>query len=150
MVEFCSPCEGEIYSIEKFPDEIIADRVMGDGFYVEITGNTTVAPFDGEVSVLYPTGHAICLTGDNGVKMMIHIGADTYKLEGLNKPFVKVGDKVKKGDLLIQTDIKKMKKKTGNNAVAVVFLGGEKVYDLKEGKANCLDLVATLEEGQND
>ncbi len=150
MIEFCSPCEGEVYLIDKFPDDVIADRVMGDGFYVEISNNKIVAPFDGEVSVLYPTGHAVCLIGDNGVKMMIHIGAETYKLEGLNKPFVKVGDKVKKGDLLIKTDIKMMKKKTGNNAVAIVFLGGEKIRDLKEGKANCLDIVATIEEGQND
>lgn len=150
-IEFLSPCEGEIMNIEKFPDDVFSERALGDGFGVNLTGNKIVAPFDGEVTVMYPAGHAVCLSGDNGVKVMIHVGIETYKLEGLNKAYIKVGDRVKKGDLLIKADVRKMKKKTGNTATAVIFLEGEEVVSLKDGcSAKCLDSVAEIEVKQND
>ena len=150
-IEFLSPCEGEIMNIEKFPDDVFSERALGDGFGVNLTGNKIVAPFDGEVTVMYPSGHAVCLAGDNGVKLMVHVGVETYKLEGLNKTYVKVGDRVKKGDLLIKADVRKMKKKTGNIATAVIFLEGEEVVSLKDGySAKCLDSVAEIEVKEND
>lgn len=150
-IEFLSPCEGEIMNIEKFPDDVFSERALGDGFGVNLTGNKIVAPFDGEVTVLYPSGHAVCLAGDNGVKLMIHVGVETYMLEGLNKTYVKVGDRVKKGDRLIKADVRKMKKKTGNTATAVIFLEGEEVVSLKDGcSVKCLDSVAEIEVKEND
>lgn len=144
--EILCPCEGEIKGIEEFPDEVIADKVLGDGFCVNLTGNQIVAPFDGEITVLYPSGHAICISQEQGVQMMIHIGAETYKLEGLNKTFVNVGDHVKKGDLLIKTDVRKMKKKTGNTAAALVFMENERVtWQKKDCGVKCLELVAEVE-----
>lgn len=145
-IEFLSPCKGEAIRIEEFPDEIISDRAMGDGFGIYLSGNEVVAPFDGEVSVLFPTGHAICLIGDNGLQLMIHIGVDSYQIAGLNKTYVSVGDKVKKGQLLIKTDYKKLKKKTGNTATAIVFLNNEKVELTKvNAEVNNLDSVALIE-----
>ena len=150
-IEFLSPCEGEIMNIEKFPDDVFSERALGDGFGVNLTGNKIVAPFDGEVTVMYPSGHAVCLAGDNGVKLMVHVGVETYKLEGLNKTYVKVGDRVKKGDLLIKADVRKMKKKTGNTATAVIFLEGEEVVSLKDGySVKCLDSVSEIEVKEND
>ena len=58
-IEFLSPCEGEIMNIEKFPDDVFSERALGDGFGVNLTGNKIVAPFDGEVTVMYPSGHAV-------------------------------------------------------------------------------------------
>lgn len=150
-VEFLSPCEGEVIKIEEFPDDVFSEKALGDGFGVNLTGNKIVAPFDAEVTVLYPSGHAVCLAGDNGVKVMIHVGVETYKLDGLNKTYVKVGDRVKKGDLLIKTDVRKMKKKTGNTATAVIFLEGEEVISLKSGTSTkCLNSVAEIEVKAND
>lgn len=150
-IGFLSPCEGEIMNIEKFPDDVFSERALGDGFGVNLTGNKIVAPFDGEVTVMYPSGHAVCLAADCGVKLMIHVGVETYKLEGLNKAFVKVGDRVKKGDLLIKADVRKMKKKTGNTATAVIFLEGEEVVSLKDGcSVKCLESVAEIEVKEND
>lgn len=150
-IDFFSPCEGEVFTIEKFPDDVFSERTLGDGFGVKLSGNKIVAPFDGEVKVLYPSGHAICLSGDDGIKVMIHIGAETYKLEGLNKAYVKIGDHVKKGDLLIKSDLRKMKKRTGNTATAVIFLEGEQVVSLKDGSdIKCLDPVAEIEVKEND
>ncbi len=150
MKEIASPCEGKILPLKEFPDEIIADGTMGDGFTVMLSGNKIVSPFDGTVAVLYPTGHAVCLESDDGVQMMIHIGAETYALQGLNHACVKAGQSVKKGDLLIRTDVRKMKRKTGSSAAAVVFLNGEKVTALRENKdVKCLDPAAEIQENDH-
>ena len=118
---------------------------------VNLTGNKIVAPFDGEVTVMYPSGHAVCLAGDQGAKLMIHVGVETFKINGINKAYVKVGDRVKKGDLLIKADIRKMKKLTGNTATAIVFLEEEEVVLLKEGYcAKCLDSIAEVEVKNHD
>ncbi len=130
-MKFKCPCKGEVIRIEDFPDEIIADKAMGDGFGVNLSGDKIVAPFNGEVKVLYPTGHALCLESEDGIQIMIHIGVDSFKIKGLNKPEVSVGDKVKTGDTLITTNVAKLKKLTGNCATAVVFLSGEIVELLK-------------------
>lgn len=144
-IELLSLGKGKISKLDTFPDEIISEKTLGDGFVLNATDNILVAPFDGEVSVVYPTGHAICIQGDNGIQLMIHIGAETYKIEGLNKPLVKVNDKVKKGDKLVKTNIKQLVKKTGSSAIAIVFLNGEKVIDLKENSdVKHLDSIARL------
>lgn len=132
MKEFVSPVKGKTFKIEEFPDEIIAEKTMGDGYGMFLTGNRVVAPFDCEVRVLCDAGHAICLEADNGLQIMIHIGVDTFKIQGMNKIHRKVGDKVKKGDLLITTDVNKLIKKTGNSATAIVFLSGEKITLIKD------------------
>lgn len=132
MEKFVSPCKGTIHNIEKFPDEIIASKAMGDGFSISLSGNKVYAPFSGEVKVMYPTGHAICLESAEGIQLMIHIGIDTFKIQGLNKVYVKVGDKVEAGDLLIETNVEELIKRTGNSETAFVFLGGEKVQLIKE------------------
>lgn len=145
-IKFLSPCEGKVISIEDFPDEIIASRDMGDGFGVEITNNKIVAPFDGVVSSIYPTAHAICLSGDSGINIMIHIGIDSYKIKDINKAHVKAGDRINKGEVLITTNFKKLLELTGNTATAVVFLDGENVSLIKPGsKIDILEEVADVE-----
>lgn len=131
-MNFVSPCEGKIFNIEKFSDEIIASKAMGDGFGVKLSGNEVVAPFDGEVKVLYPTGHAICLESTDGLQLMIHIGIDSFSIKGMNVAHVKVGDKVHTGDKLITTNVEELISKTGNSETAIVFLNGEKIILLKE------------------
>ena len=149
--EFFSPCEGEILKLEAFPDDVISEKALGDGLAVNLTGNKIVAPFDGEVTVMYPSGHAVCLAGDNGAKLMIHVGVETFKISGMNKTYVNVGDRVKKGDLLIKADIRKMKKLTGNTATAIVFLEEEEVALLKEGcQVKCLESIAEVEVKNHD
>lgn len=127
MSKFVSPCKGVIYNIEKFPDEIISSKAMGDGFGIRLSGNKIFSPFSGEVKVMYPTGHAICLESDEGIQLMIHIGIDSFKIQGLNNIHVKVGDRVEVGDLLIETNVKDLIDKTGNSETAIVFLNGEKI-----------------------
>ncbi len=149
-IKFLSPGFGKISKLKDFPDEVISDGTMGDGFTVCLEDDFVVAPFDGEVTVVFPTGHAICLVSDDGIQMMIHIGAETYKITDLNKIYIKVGERVKKGDKLVKTSVKGLKKKTGSSAMAVVFLNGEKVNDLIEKDTRHLEEVCTLSIEEND
>ncbi|WP_294562539.1 PTS glucose transporter subunit IIA [uncultured Traorella sp.] len=146
IIDLLSPCKGEVIRIEDFPDEIIASKAMGDGLGVNLSANEIVAPFDAVVSSIYPTGHAICLLGDNGVSLMIHIGIDSYKIKDMNKIYVKANDHVKKGDILIKTNYKKLIRLTGNASTAIVFLNGEKIRELKFGEmTTAMEKVAEIE-----
>ncbi len=84
--------------------------MLGKGIAIEPSEGRVVAPADATVTTLFPTGHAIGLITDKGAELLIHIGMDTVKLEGKYfKAHVKQGDKVKKGQLLIEFDVEKIK-----------------------------------------
>lgn len=79
---------------------------MGQGVLIDPSEGILVAPVDGEVSVLFPTNHAVGITAANGVELLMHIGMDTVGLEGKGfTAHVKQGDKVKAGEQLISFDI---------------------------------------------
>lgn len=105
-----APIQGKVIALSKVEDEAFAGGLLGSGVAIIPTVGELKAPFDGEITTLFPTLHAIGITGDNGIEMLIHIGFDTVKLNG--KPFtskVKQGDHVKKGDLLVTFDIEEIK-----------------------------------------
>ncbi|MBM6837244.1 PTS glucose transporter subunit IIA, partial [Clostridium saudiense] len=95
-----APIQGKVIPLSKVEDQAFAGGDLGNGVAIIPSVGEIKAPFDGEITTLFPTLHAIGITGDNGIEMLIHIGFDTVKLNG--KPFtakVKQGDHVKKGDL---------------------------------------------------
>lgn len=79
---------------------------MGQGKAVKPQSNTFYAPFDGMVTALFPTKHAIGLTNDQGVELLIHIGVDTVELEGKHfTSLVEANQAIKKGQPLIKADL---------------------------------------------
>lgn len=106
-----SPVEGNIIPLKEAKDEAFASEGLGKGFVVIPESGVVKAPFDAKVAALFPTSHAICLEGDNGVEMMIHIGIDTVELGGkCFKALVAQDDIVKAGQELIKFDIQGIKK----------------------------------------
>lgn len=104
------PVAGEVKDLSECADTMFSSRVMGDGALVIPSVGKVVAPFDGIVTVLFETGHAVGLTSTDGLEVLIHVGLDTVQLEG--RPFdVKVvkGQKVKAGQLLLEFDIDQIK-----------------------------------------
>lgn len=77
-----APVIGQIKDLAEVSDPVFAQGTLGPGFAVDTESNTIVAPISGEVIVMFPTGHACALRGENGVEVLVHIGIDTVKLKG--------------------------------------------------------------------
>ena len=111
LKELCAILSGKVIPIEEVPDEVFANKVMGDGVAFEPSDETVVSPCDGTISVVMEESkHACGITLSNGVELLIHVGIDTVSMNGDGfETFVKSGDKVKKGQPLIKFSKDKIK-----------------------------------------
>lgn len=105
-----SPVNGTQIPLSEVADEIFASEMLGTTVAVEPADGKIVAPCDGEVSNIFETGHAVCITTESGGELLIHIGIDTVKMDGkgLTKK-VSDGDKVHAGDILVEADLEEIK-----------------------------------------
>ena len=105
-----APIAGKAVPITEVPDPTFAEGLLGNGIAIEPAEGKVYAPCDATVDMMFTTGHAVSLVTDFGAEVLIHVGLETVGLEG--KPF-KVhaanGDKVKKGQLLIEVDLEAVK-----------------------------------------
>lgn len=103
---FSCPIKGKVDSITTAPDPAFAEKMMGDGIVIIPSENVVYAPIDCEIAFVFPTKHAIGFSTESGLEALIHVGLDTVKLEGKGfEIFVKEGDKVKRGDKLMEFDL---------------------------------------------
>ncbi|WP_315308291.1 glucose PTS transporter subunit IIA [Pseudoramibacter alactolyticus] len=106
VVKIASPFTGVAHDLGETPDEGFAGKIMGDGAMVEPEENILYAPEDGVIALVFDTKHAIGLTTDSGVGLLIHVGIDTVALGGKGfKALVETGQRVKKGDPLLEVDL---------------------------------------------
>lgn len=142
-----SPFTGTVKPITEAPDPAFAGKAMGDGFLVEPENGELLAPEDGFVDFVFPTGHALGFRTEDGVEMLFHIGVDTVKLDGKGfQALVKDGDQVKKGDKLIQFDLQYIKENAPSDVCITVFTGmqdGEEIR-VMASKVKALDQAAEL------
>ena len=120
--EFFSPIKGVVAPITEINEPAFADKMMGDGVFITPEDNKVYAPCDCEVGFVFPTKHAIGLKTDKGLEVLIHVGLDTVALDG--KGFdVKVadGDRVKKGDLLMEFDLAYIKEHAAGIETPVII-----------------------------
>ena len=105
-----APMAGKAVPITEVPAPTFAEGMLGNGIAIEPADGKVYAPCDATVEAMFYTGHAVSLVTDFGAEVLIHVGLETVGLEG--KPF-KVhaanGDKVKKGQLLIEVDLEAVK-----------------------------------------
>lgn len=102
-LDIMAPVEGKVIALSDVDDEAFASEALGKGICIIPENNKVVAPVTGVVTNLFPTLHAIGITSNDGVEVLIHIGMDTVNLKGKYfKAFVKQGDHVKTGQLLVE------------------------------------------------
>ncbi|WP_342047179.1 beta-glucoside-specific PTS transporter subunit IIABC [Bacillus sp. OTU530] len=105
-----SPLTGVVKPLAAVDDQVFSSGAMGKGIAIDPTVGKAVSPVNGIVTTVFPTGHAIGITSDQGAEILIHIGINTVQLEGkYYSPVVKQGDRVKQGDLLVNFNIEKIK-----------------------------------------
>ena len=145
-LEISSPVNGKVIPLEEVKDPTFSQKILGDGFAVEPADGTVKAPVDGTVSVAFETGHAVGITAENGTEILIHIGIDTVDMNGTGfRMMVRDGQKVKKGDILVEADLEEIRKAGKDTAVMVIFTSGEKAEKIRRGESGvCLETVCAV------
>jgi PTS system glucose-specific IIA component len=104
-VDVTAPASGKAVPLSEVPDEAFAQGYMGEGAAIVPTEGRIVAPFDGKVSHLIDTRHAVIVEHASGLQLLIHIGINTVALKGEGfKTLVNTGDAIRKGQPLIEFD----------------------------------------------
>lgn len=137
---FAVPVKGTLMPVTEVSDQVFASKAMGDGIAIDPAEGKIYAPFSGEISVAFPTGHAYGIKAANGKEVLIHIGMDTVELNGKGfTPHVKQGDIVKQGDLLTEVDLDYIRSQGKPVVTPVIFTDGTAVKVLKTGAVNKLE-----------
>lgn len=117
-----APISGKTVDITTVPDAVFAEKMAGDGLAIDPTGDTIVAPADGELTMLFGTKHAFGMTLDKGVQILVHIGLDTVSLNGEGFTALKnQGDMVKKGEPIVKIDRELIQSKGLSLITPVIF-----------------------------
>lgn len=143
-----APIQGTIVPRNEIPDDTFAAGVLGNGVGIDPEEGVVVAPFDGEISSVTDTKHAIGITGPADMEVLIHVGVDTVNMKGDGfELLVEAGQKVKAGQKLMTFDIAKIKA-AGYSPVAAVLLTNSDDYPefkvVKTGKTQRLEEVFTV------
>ncbi|EFR97423.1 pts system glucose-specific eiicba component, partial [Listeria ivanovii FSL F6-596] len=123
--------DGQLISLEEVPDPVFNQKMMGEGIAIKPETGTIVAPADGKIIQLAETKHAFGIRTALGQEILVHIGLETVSLngEGFNV-LVKVGDKVKKGQPVVEADIDFIQKNAASTVIPMV------ITNSSEGKYN--------------
>lgn len=104
--KFCAPLSGELVTIDRVPDPVFGQKMMGDGVAIIPSEGVLVSPVDGEIMQVFHTKHAIGIKTSSGLEVLLHIGLETVALNGEGfEVLVTEGQKVKSGDVLVNFDI---------------------------------------------
>jgi phosphocarrier protein FPr len=127
-----APLSGVIYPLERVPDPVFAQKLVGDGVSIDPTDACLRAPCAGEVAHLHAAGHALTLRAAGGVEVLMHIGIDTVALKGAGfTPLVKVGDHVEAGAPLIDFDLDHVATHAKSLLTQVVIANGDLVQGME-------------------
>lgn len=105
-LQIAAPMAGEAVALSKVSDPTFGQGLLGKGAAIIPTDGRVYAPADGVIALMFETAHAVSLVSDSGAEILIHVGLDTVGLKGrYYTPHVAGGDRVKKGELLLEVDI---------------------------------------------
>lgn len=142
------PIKGSVIDLDTIDDQVFASGAMGKGIAIIPEEGKVYAPSNGTITALLPSGHAIGLTTEEGVELLIHIGMNTVELHGKYfSPQVSLNSKVKKGDLLMEFDLEKIAEAGYDLTTPIVITNSDDYLDIIPNKNSDLaneDLLLTL------
>ncbi len=128
VIEVFAPISGTILPISEVDDGVFSEEILGKGIAIEPTEGIIYAPFDGKITTIAETAHAIGLVSKDGVEALIHVGIDTVNLKGQHfTVLIKNGAAVKKGDKLMEFNLAAIKK-AGYKTITPVVIGNSEQY----------------------
>lgn len=146
--EIASPLKGTLVPLSEINDTVFSSGAMGPGIAVLPAEGKVYAPADGTVSMLFDTLHAIGFVTEKGTEILIHVGMDTVKLDG--KYFTahtESGAEVKKGDLLLEFDMEKIKEEGYELSTPVIVTNSDEAGEVRvseAGEVNPGDIVIRI------
>ena len=144
-----APIKGEVKPIEESSDAAFASGALGKGVVILPEEGKVYAPVTGTVTVLFPSLHAIGITSDAGIELLIHIGINTVQLNGEGfTAHIKQGDQIKQGQLLVEFDMNKIKEAGYSLETPVLVTNYADLKEVKNTNASSVQLQETLIEGK--
>lgn len=141
-ISITSPVEGKVIPLTEVKDPTFSQEILGKGAAIIPEKGVVYAPFDGKVDAVFETGHALGLVSEDGVELLVHVGIDTVNLKGKHfTPKKKSGDTMKKGDILLEFDIDKIKADGYDVTTPIIISNTEQFAKVKA----CEDKVVTKE-----
>ncbi len=147
IIQIGCPIEGEAVSIKEVNDPTFSQEILGKGIAIKPKQGRVVSPVDGEIAMVFETKHALSLATDQGVEILIHIGLDTVNLKGEHfTSYVKAGDKVKAGELLVEFDMEKIKEAGYDTITPMVICNSFNFSEVRENNlGNVKELDSVIE-----
>lgn len=131
-IEVGAPVAGKCMPIKEVSDPTFGEEILGKGIAMIPSENKFYAPADGTVTTVFPTGHAVAVTSEDGVEILIHVGLDTVKLDGkYYTKYVTENQKVLKGDLLIEADLEQIKAEGYDIITPVVICNSDEFAEIE-------------------
>ena len=144
-IKLTAPLTGNTVPLGEVSDPAFSGKVLGNGIAIEATQGQVSSPVDGVLSTLFPTNHAMGITSDDGVEILIHVGMDTVQLEG--KHFtanVTQGQRITKGQVLVTFDIDAIKADGYSLVTPVIISNTDNYTDIVETDAKSVSTGDTL------
>lgn len=124
--------DGDCVALDMVPDPVFADKLLGDGVAIIPRENVVVSPVDGQIVQVFDTHHAYSIKTDDGLEILVHIGLNTVELKGEGfLPKVCEGQRIKKGDVLCETDISLIREKGYEIYTPIVITNMDMVKNIK-------------------
>ncbi|MCL1089725.1 PTS glucose transporter subunit IIA [Shewanella profunda] len=144
-----APVSGDIVAIEKVPDVVFAEKIVGDGIAIAPKGDQIVAPIDGTIGKIFETNHAFSIESPQGLELFVHFGVGTVELRGKGfKRLAEEGQTVKAGDPILAFDIEYLRDQVESLLTPVVLANMEDVKYLDKAQGSVTagkDVIFTVQ-----